>query len=76
MHIEDYAAEDPLSVEGSLLLLPVDQMYDTQLLLQHHVCMQTAVHPTMMVMDRTSENCKSATIKCCPYKSCLSYGVS
>ena len=38
------------SVVDSHLLLPTDQEEDPQVLLQHHVCLDAAMIPTMMIM--------------------------
>jgi hypothetical protein len=49
---------------------------NSQLLLQHHVSLDTAMLPAMMIMDWTSEPVSQPPLNVVLYKSCLGHGVS
>jgi hypothetical protein len=51
-------------------------MQDSQLFLQHHVSLDAAMLPNMMIIDWNSETVSQAQLDVCLYKSCFGYGVS
>ena len=51
------------------------RMQISQLLLQHSVCLHTAMLPAIMIMDETSETVNKSPLNACFYNSCLGHGV-
>jgi hypothetical protein len=73
-------ASSLLPTEGVFSLLPSNQdrslkMKNSQLL-QHHACLDTAMLPTLMIIDCTSEPVSQPQLNVVPYKTCLGHRVS
>jgi hypothetical protein len=49
---------------------------NSQLLLQHHLCLLVAMLLTMTIMDQTSETVSQPQLNVFLYKHCFGHGVS
>jgi hypothetical protein len=52
------------------------KMQNSRVLLQDHVCLDTAMLSSMMIMDRTSDTVSQPQLNVVPYKCFLGHGVS
>ena len=61
------------NAEDSLSWLLSNQ--DSQLRLQHHIYLDAAMLPAMMIMDWTSETVSQPQLNICFHKTCLGHSV-